>query len=71
MRLASLGQLPGVLILLPKLALCPLVPNRNAETEFRVKEKKVALLLCQAKEATAANALKTVPSFGREKKVVL
>ena len=29
-----------------------LVLNRNSETEFWAKEKKVALLLCQAKEAT-------------------
>lgn len=26
------------------------VPNKNAETEFWAKEKKIALLLCQAKE---------------------
>ena len=40
-------------ILLPKLALCPLVLGRNSETEFWAKEKKkIALLLCQAKEAT-------------------
>ena len=39
----------------------PLVLNKNAETEFWVKEKQIALLLCQAKAATAANALKTVP----------
>ena len=31
----------------------PLVPNRNAEAVFWAKEKKVALWLCQAKEATA------------------
>ena len=26
-----------------KLGLCPLVPNRNVETEFWVEEKKIAL----------------------------
>ena len=39
--------------LLLKLSLFPLVPNTNAETEFGVKEKKITLLLCQAKGATA------------------
>ena len=42
-----------IVLLLPKLGLCPLVPNRNTETEFEVKEKRIALLLCQTKEATA------------------
>ena len=59
------------------LKLCPQVPNRDTEAEFWVKEKKIALLLCQAKEPQKANALKTVPplreikrwfySFMREK----
>ena len=40
-------------ILLLKLGLCPTVPNRNVETEFWVKEKKTALLLCHTKESTA------------------
>lgn len=31
----------------------PPVPSRNTETEFWVKKKKIALLLCQVKEATA------------------
>ena len=31
----------------------PLVLIRNNETEFWVKEKKIALLLCQTKGATA------------------
>lgn len=39
--------------LLPKLRLCSLVPDRNVETEFGVKEGKELLLLCQAKEITA------------------
>ena len=49
-----------------KFGFCPLVLNRNLKTEFWVKEekKKIALLLCQAKEATEVNALKTVPSLG-------
>ena len=38
------------ILLLLKLDLSPLVLNRNAETEFWVKEKKIALLLCQAKK---------------------
>ena len=48
-------QLMGLrnqLVLFPKLSLCPPLPNRNAETEFWVKEEKIALLLCQAKGAT-------------------
>ena len=32
--------------LLPKLCLCPQLQNRNPETEFWGKEKKIALLLC-------------------------
>ena len=32
--------------------LCPRVPNRNKEIEFGAKEKKIALLFCQAKENT-------------------
>ena len=36
-----------------KLSLCPPVPNTNVETEFWVKEEEIALLLCQAKGATA------------------
>ena len=41
--------------MVPKLGLCLLLPNRNMEIEFGVgvKEKKIALLLCQAKGATA------------------
>ena len=41
-------------IILPQLDLCPPVLNRNAETRvFGKGGKKIALLLCQAKEATA------------------
>lgn len=47
--------------LLPKPGFCPPLPNRNVETEVWVKGKKTALLLCQAKGATVATALKTVP----------
>ena len=36
-----------------KLGLCPPVLNKNVEMEFWAKEKKIALLLCQAKEVTA------------------
>ena len=32
--------------------------NRNLETEFGVKEEKIALLLCQAEEATAGSCPK-------------
>ena len=42
----------------PKLGVCPLVSNRNLETEFGVKEEKIALLLCQAEEATAGSCPK-------------
>ena len=37
---------------MPKLSLCSPVQNRNAEVESWAKQKKIALLLCQAKEAT-------------------
>jgi len=39
---------------LPKLSLCPTVQNlhKDLETEFCMKEKKIALQLCQAKETT-------------------
>ena len=36
-----------------RLGLIPLLQNRNLETEFWMKEKKIALLLCQAKGSTA------------------
>ena len=36
-----------------KLDLCPLVLNTNTETEFWCGQTKIALLLCQAKRATA------------------
>lgn len=53
--------------LLSELGLCPQMLNRNSETEFLDEgEKKIDVLLCQAKEATAAKALKTGPSFGRK-----
>lgn len=38
----SLGHTSPVLLL--KLGLCPWVPNRNAETEFWMKEKKLAFI---------------------------
>ena len=40
--------------MLPELGLCSPVMIRNVETEFGAKEKKLALLLCQAKEFTAS-----------------
>ena len=55
------GMKMKILRLLPKFGLRWPLPNRSVETEFWVKEKKVTLLLCQAKEATEANALKAVP----------
>ena len=54
-------------VLLLKLSLGLLLLNRNMETEFGVKEKKIALLLGQAKgvgRPHQANALKTVPPLG-------
>ena len=38
------------------------MPNTNTETEFWVKEKKIALLLCETQQT---NALKTVPLIGK------
>ena len=46
------GQAGMVGCSLPELGLCSRVLNRKAETEFG-KEKAIAVLLCQAKEATA------------------
>ena len=40
-------------VVLQKLALCLQVLNTNMEIEFGVKDKEIALLLCQAKGATA------------------
>ena len=50
----------------PKLSLCPPVPNRNTEIQFWVKQKRIALFLCQLQ---CANALKAVshPGVGIEK----
>ena len=42
-----LSTLP--LLLWLEFCLLPVVPNGNAETEFWEKEKKIVLLLCQAK----------------------
>ena len=36
--------------MLPERRLCPPVQKSNVEREFWEKEKKIALLLCQAKE---------------------
>ena len=44
------GALPRVVVLQK---LCRLVRNRNAETEFWMKERKIGILLYQAKEAIA------------------
>ena len=35
---------------------------------MKEEKKKLALLLCQAKESTEVNALKTVPSLGEIRK---
>ena len=37
-------------VLVAELNLCSWGPNRNSETEFWANKKKIALLLCQAKE---------------------
>ena len=50
--------------MLPKFSLCLLVPNRNAETEFGVKEKKNSFIALPGKGGQRANALKTVPLLG-------
>lgn len=52
-------------LLLPKLCLSPSSPNGNGETEFWVKERKGALLLCQAKGATAGSGLKDSAHLGK------
>ena len=50
----SLGVFRPLLtmMLIPKLGLCTPVLNRISETEFWVKQKRTALLLCQAKGDT-------------------
>ena len=52
-KLSMKGDLDLGMSVLPEFGLCSLVPNRNVETEFWVKEKKIALFLCQAKGAIA------------------
>ena len=50
-----------------KLGLCAPVPNQISETEFRVKYKRIRLLLCQAKgdaEGLCRQKL-CVPTWGR------
>lgn len=39
--------------LMPDASFCTLTPNSISETEFWVKQKRIALLLCQAKQDTA------------------
>ena len=48
----------GLRGMLLKLSLCPPVLNGKAEREFGAKEKKIALLLCQAKYTTAGSCPK-------------
>ena len=53
--------------LLPKLSLCPSMLNRNTETEFWVKEKKIACIALPGKGGHS----RLMPSLGREWEVVL
>ena len=39
--------------------------NKKAGTELSVKEKMIALLLCQAEGPQQDNTLKAMPSIGR------
>ena len=61
----------ALLFLLLKLGLCPLVPNRNAETVWGEGEKNSFLLLCRQGRSQQADTLKTVLSFGEELQGVL
>ena len=54
-----------LLLLLVKLGLCPLVPNRNSETEFKVKKKKSFHCFARRSRPWWANALRTMPSIGK------
>ena len=54
-----------ILYVLLKLHLCLSLPNRNAEAEFWVKEKKIAYCFARQKGPQQANALKTVPPWER------
>lgn len=51
--------------LLLKLDLCPPLPNRNAETEFWVKERKSFDCFARQRRPQQANVLKTLPSIGK------
>ena len=51
----------------PKLHLCPLVPNTNAEPELCPKDKQLSLWLCQAKGPWQAKVLKPVPSLWKRR----
>ena len=53
-------------VLLLKLCLCPLLPNRNMETEFGMKEKKSFYCFARQRRPVQANALKIVPSLGKD-----
>ena len=52
-KVFSIRRALDVLEVLLKLGLYSQLLNRNVETEFWVKEEKIALLFCQAKGATA------------------
>ena len=53
------------LSLLPKVGLCPLVLNRNAEREFWEKEKKITYSFARQRSVTQENILKTLPHWER------
>ena len=48
------------MILLPKLSLCSPVLNRNADTEFWVKQKIIVYCFARQRGPQWANALRTV-----------
>ena len=52
-----LFQIAKFVVVLPKLGLCSLVPNRNAETEFGVKENRQPMGICCMAQETQTGAL--------------
>ena len=64
--LGLLWEVTLALDLLPKLSLCPPVPNTKAETEFGVKETKIALLISKQRGATADERLQDCAPLGRD-----
>ena len=71
-KLSMKGDLDLGMSVLPEFGLCSLVPNRNVETEFWVKEKKNSFISLPGKGGSQqANVLMTLPHVGEDWGMVL